>query len=917
MNYREFVEKYKSFFDFNLKSTTTKQELREILNNFCEKDFYNFKKILKDFNLDFLNKTNQYEKNGSIEKLLSDIDFSDVVDFDSINNKLLDKNLDNLKVKEEENMSLEMLLKQKEEYQNRLNANEILFENINEKLIDTTSQIILYNGLSVTYKDRYFIDTILDISEFAYLVDKDNIVTSMFLLYKNQTEKTKYYLISKKELMNINQNSSKMFFIHLKGKNQERFYKHQIEITIKDLQLNSNILCIDFGTSNTTAGCFISSSYLKQNDPLVTNGGIKLNDVNLISFENKIDQKIEFSHIVPTALYVSNCQNESEIEYLIGYSALNKIKNKNYIPQNKFFRSIKKWLANPNDNVEVFDETKKTTTTKKNILKTYIKYVINTAEHQLKCRFKNIHISYPVKLKELYIHSFKEILEPDYNIIDKDSIDEGFSVMYEKIKESAIDIPRKVIIIDCGGGTTDLSECEFSKTYNERRGSIDLKITSSSGDGDNSFGGDKITDRIFQYMKILFSFYYTKKNGIEKNVFTKEELEKETITIEELLGNFDDDIFDIVDKNRSVDKVYNRFMDKYQKCESTIPTNYELYNHESKIKKDKIMNNYYFLWELAEEMKKQFFLKTSIQRNRFIQDGDLLDEKDNSKVKIDADLNSIKLKEWMLSYYDSNMDLIIDKSKTFPDITFTIKEINQLIKGDIYNVVQKLLSRYYDNPEQNSLSSYKIIKLSGQSCRIDIFRDVLKEFVAGKTLRFNKKNEQKELSKELELKLSCVRGAILYFKDKKDGAISLDIKFVKDNIPFSITCNGKSIISKNDNISTAVGFIVRTSSTETIDLQLLNNDNIKESSSDNKEQRKIIKTISHSISIDNYKEVSINEIIEKYPRVEQGKILDPLENGDSVFVLYTDSEKYGFYIVNFKRESDIYYEGELNFYHFS
>lgn len=47
------------------------------------------------------------------------------------------------------------------------------------------------------------------------------------------------------------------------------------------------------------------------------------------------------------------------------------------------------------------------------------------------------------------------------------------------------------------------------------------------------------------------------------------------------------------------------------------------------------------------------------------------------------------------------------------------------------------------------MEEYSIIKLTGQSCKIDIFRDTLKEFVPGETIKFKRKSG--DLTDDFEL----------------------------------------------------------------------------------------------------------------------------------------------------------------------
>ena len=341
-----------------------------------------------------------------------------------------------------------------------------------------------------------------------------------------------------------------------------------------------------------------------------------------------------------------------------------------------------------NQTEEIFDSKRiLKNVLRKKIIKDYFEFIIDTAQQQFKCKFKKLHFSAPVKLKQQYTRSFQDLLGSKYQIINKENIDEGFAVLYNTIKTIKENEQEKsALIIDCGGGTTDLAKCTFIK---EDDGiSYKLKIKTSSTDGDSNFGGDNITERIMQYMKIIFSYYYKHNQTIK--------------SIDDFITN-NVDIFRKVDEEQGVDSVYKHLEETYNECEKIIPTNYKEYKNKYEDEYDMVLNNYYFLWELAEEMKKQFFLKSSIQRNTFFSEN-------NSK---DADLNIIPLNKWTLSYY-GNQGLQRVKENDFPKITFTIKEVNQLIKGDIYNVVRKLLNPLYDKKQ---LQDYKIIKLSGQSDR--------------------------------------------------------------------------------------------------------------------------------------------------------------------------------------------------------
>lgn len=59
--------------------------------------------------------------------------------------------------------------------------------------------------------------------------------------------------------------------------------------------------------------------------------------------------------------------------------------------------------------------------------------------------------------------------------------------------------------------------------------------------------------------------------------------------------------------------------------------------------------------------------------------------------------------------------------------------------------------------------------MSGQSCKITLFNELLKEFIPGKYLRYDSgKNSSLD---SIELKLACIKGSIYYIRDTEYGEI--------------------------------------------------------------------------------------------------------------------------------------------------
>ena len=142
---------------------------------------------------------------------------------------------------------------------------------------------------------------------------------------------------------------------------------------------------------------------------------------------------------------------------------------------------------------------------RRDMIRAFLEYVIATARQRFKCNFKGLHISAPVKQKNLFIEFFKEIF-PEYELEEQDMLDEGVAVIYNSISELVEKHQYeegeeyKALVIDCGGGTTDLSSCTFR--IEDQRVSYQIDIATAYENGDTNFGGNNLTYRIMQLLKI-------------------------------------------------------------------------------------------------------------------------------------------------------------------------------------------------------------------------------------------------------------------------------------------------------------------------------------------------------------------------------------------------------------------------------
>ena len=125
--------------------------------------------------------------------------------------------------------------------------------------------------------------------------------------------------------------------------------------------------------------------------------------------------------------------------------------------------------------------------------------------------------------------------------------------------------------------------------------------------------------------------------------------------------------------------------------------------------------------------------------------------------------------------------------QTHPNITFTAKEIDKLLRADIYYIVRKFLNPLYEE----GLRKYNRIKLSGQSTKINIFMEALKEFLPGKKISAPNKNSSSANSAE-ELKLLCLKGAIAYFHSLEQSYIEVNFENDIHHIPITVYIKNES-----------------------------------------------------------------------------------------------------------------------------
>ena len=779
--------------------------------------------------------------------------------------------------------------------------------------IKVPHKIVIYRDMPLTEEDEYKISIPEHISENnVFLINGSDYLCGIFQLEKDKDESNSFYLISDESFLRLdglrNQNYSLMFFnkvdesflfnYYNKGKNISitpsslNYYQIPLDSFIySDLEITDTPLCLDFGTANTTAGIYLDKYYVN-NLPQhkILSGHVHVDKINYVKFPKGLD---EFSNVIPTVVYVKNCFSEDNIGYLFGYDVEDRLKENDYNLAGSIFYGIKNWVKSVDKKERIVDENGDIRyVERKVIIKAYIDYIVNRAEFIFKCKFKNIHITTPVKLKNEFLNMFKDIL-PDYSIITDNSLDEGVAVLYNSIErlihkqqqeiikaretnrrlEKFVfedDQEYKALIIDCGGGTTDLASCVFKIKSQDINYDIDIRTTFENSE--ESFGGNNITYRIMQYLKILLAQHYTRAEGIDVNT---------------LISNESELIFRDIDEN-GVKFIYEKIEEEYVKADRIIPTKFAEYENKASDMYGKVKNNFFFMWEIAELLKKEIFRKSTIVRTKF-----------GEREMESSDFSITVVKSWNLNFYSGGS---LQNLKTYPDIIINKNEIIKLIKGDIYEVFRRFLTSYY---EMDILSNYSLVKLSGQSCKVNIFNDILKEFIPGKRVDFRRNVEESEE----QLKIACLDGAVRYLNSSKIGNIKVSVKNDIPIVPYSLHAHtyleeDVVLLRTGEQAGSGSGYIKKISQTEILPMRLRNKE---------QEVKKLFTYVNKS---ENYKEEDEQAVLSSLDNHFVQDDLDDIQNGETKFFAFTDENYWGFYVCGVKREGNQTYLGKREYFSF-
>ena len=531
-------------------------------------------------------------------------------------------------------------------------------------------------------------------------------------------------------------------------------YETECSVQLMELRPAVKPLCIDFGTSNTSAGSY---GILSEDD----------HQIELVRFTD-VNDAMKEKALYPSVVYVADCSDCDNLKFLFGYEAQKRVREQQFDTKASAFFDIKRWMETIDDDEVITDERgKKQIVKRRVIIKAYILDVIEKAQKYFKRSFKRLHFSAPAKLMELFNREFKEMFETEekFKVLDSnETLDEGVSIVYNSVRkliernQITANEKKNILIIDCGGGTTDLASCTINLTELDVEGyRIGIKTKFVSGNA--NFGGNNITYRLLQLIKIKFAEQIARLGN------TSISLEKlGDCSIQELIDADETSILNKIDaiqnelENNQIGTdqdfrkiVYKKFEEKYNLAESIIPTRFAEITMQEKQKR--IKRNFYYLWQLAEQIKIDFYA--------------------NERVQIGGADQPLKVDPtgYFVNYYNKANKLERQELGTLEPIRITVNELHRLLCGDIFGLMNEIFLL-----KRDEIDTYNFYRLSGQSCKINLFMELFKEFVPGRKLRQNKvaaeaRSNESELFGGSHLKIDCISGSIAYLRDRHFGRI--------------------------------------------------------------------------------------------------------------------------------------------------
>ncbi|MEZ3422384.1 MAG: hypothetical protein K1W39_01570 [Lachnospiraceae bacterium] len=628
------------------------------------------------------------------------------------------------------------------------------------------------------------------------------------------------------------------------------------EVLVKEVPESEEPLVIDYGTSYTTAGIY------KGMDKA---GRIFFTYNPECGWESSGCQNCS---MCPSVVAVKDCsRGEEDVVLLFGEDAVQESKRQGLLARSSIFYNTSHWAAHYRERISVTDQEGNTCEIERLfIVRQFLLYIIGKAEQQTRMKYTKICFICPVKQKGLFLDMYKSAL-PGYHVSAED---EAVAALYQLLGQDIRDMSyedgvlKNALVLDCGGGTSEMTVCRYRITDEKITSKLDLHVAFVHGD--TSFGGNNLTWRILQFLKIRIAEAISGKTPVP---------------IHKLFPGVFPGFYEAVDMY-GTEKVYETFTKAYQEAEAVIPTFFALYHNKPENFFLKVRGNYYFLWNLAEAVKQRLFGSPGIC---WLPLGTLFGNPGSRPCFTDFHI-SVQGKDGTLETNTICPELVIGK-----------EEANLLLKPDIYGFLKNFIEPWY---ESGKLSETDRIILSGQSSKTGLFKDVLKEYVAGR-------KANPPAGSSCAGKLMSIDGAVLYRQDKNTGRIRASLEYEPARVPYSLAADDynaggreKILLEKGSLAGQVYGWISRPVEAAEVLFRLKDGTG------------KEVSSIPFLLHKKNYKETGYDELRADYQLINQ-EDLDSIKNNELRIFVFADNANWGFSILEISRKQDGLYSCPLSF----
>lgn len=541
-------------------------------------------------------------------------------------------------------------------------------------------------------------------------------------------------------------------------KEHHTFYSADFELTCVEFPLSDKILCIDLNSEFATAG--ISG----KDGPSV---------VNFIDDRNDVSAESYFcpAHVCVREI-LSDPDTECPAVFSFGHEADRLLAETGYEAPGDFFTGIGRWITSAQDDITVSDGRHKAVIKKKDVLRAYLEYILHTSEMYLGAKFRKLHFTAPVRLKNTVISVIRNEIfttEDGFSVMGgSESIDRATAVIYRHISGQIISSERegnalspgekRISVIALGDDDAELSSCRYTVSRSDTGYDLDMDIRSENCI--SSSGGNALTHRIFQFLKIKLAAFF---RSLDENTDTAG-------APDWLTADNPDSILDSADaclREGRVPDIFDRINSEASRSEDILPTDLSvLPDHVQTETRRQIRRNQRFISILAVHIRNFFF---------------------NDKERYTLSLRDIcayaGIPESDICFYIRNTSiprpaLISSKEKyaQIPDISITVRETDALLRPEIYCMLSAVSA--------GSTLSEGMIDLSGRICGLRLFRETLREFIPGKALR--EAELRHDMGTEIP-ELCSLYGSIAYIRDRSYHLIRLHTKQEPQKVLFDIT----------------------------------------------------------------------------------------------------------------------------------